>query len=123
VGRLGGPEALQASRRGEGPPRGSGVAEQPFDVEAEAAGAERLEAGDAAVEQAQGAAEVAPRRVVEADAHLEQPLVEPPQLGGLGPPGVLEHLVRLEPTPLVEEAHPLDEQRRGRGRVGAPIHA
>jgi hypothetical protein len=94
--------------------------EQPLDVEAEAAGAEGLEAGDAAVEQAQGASEVAPGRVVEADAHLEQPLVEPPHLGRLGPPGVLEHLVRLEPASLVEEAHPLDEQ--GRGRVGVPIH-
>jgi hypothetical protein len=123
VGRLGGPEALQASRRGEGPSRGSGVAEQPFDVEAEAAGAERLEAGDAAVEQAQGAAEVAPGCVVEADTHLEQSLVQPAHLGRLGPPGVLQHLVRLEPAPLVEEAHPLDEEGRGRGPVGVTVHA
>jgi hypothetical protein len=61
--------------------------------------------------------------VVEADAHLEQPLVEAPHLGRLGTPGVLEHLVRLEPAALVEEAHPLDEQGRGWSGVGVPIHA
>jgi hypothetical protein len=60
---------------------------------------------------------------MEAHPHLEQPLVEPPHLARLGPPGVLEHLVRLEPAPLVEEAHPLDEQGWGRGRVAAPVHA
>lgn len=59
---------------------------------------------------------------MEADPDLEQALVQAPELGGLGPPGVLEHLVRLEPAPLVEEAHALGEERRGRGLVAAPLH-
>src|SRR5205807_6299602 len=68
------------------------------------------------IEQRQGAAAVAAAGVVQPDAELQQPLVETAHLTTLGQPRSLEHLVGLEPSPSVEQPHPLDQQRRRRLR-------
>src|SRR5690349_6814190 len=74
---------------------GATLGDEAAGVETEAAGGEAGRLLDAVGEEEDGAAVVAPPRVVEADADLEDALVEAADLAPLGVPLVLDHLVAL----------------------------
>jgi hypothetical protein len=93
------------------------LAQAPFALAHEAShvyperlGLEFFEAGDAALQEAGGAAPVAVPLVVETDADLEDALVEVADLPGFLAPGVLEVLVALVELAPVELLYALEDE-------------
>jgi hypothetical protein len=98
-----------------------GRTDQTVDVHVHAAAAERLEVGDAAPPQSSGARGVAAPQVLEADADLQDPLVEVADGVALGEPLLLERLVLLEELAAVELLDSAPQARRR--RLGATAAA
>src|SRR5215203_1597758 len=111
-----------ASERFELSEAGLALADQLRHVDAEGRRFELLESGGAVAQQAGGAAPVAVLQVVEADAHLQDALVEITDAPGLVHPGLFEILVALEELAPVEFLYaPEDEVRQFLGRfTGRP---
>src|SRR5919107_5642094 len=113
---------MLASERFELLEAGLALADQLRHVEAEGRRFELFESGGAVAQQAGGSAPVAVLQVVEADAHLQDSLVEVADAPGLVHPGLFEILVALEELAPVEFLYaPEDEVRQFFGRfTGRP---
>src|SRR5919112_1627490 len=113
---------MLASERFELLEAGLPLADQLRHVEAEGRRFELFESGGAVAQQAGGSAPVAVLQVVEADAHLQDALVEITDASGLVHPGLFEILVALEELAPVEFLYaPEDEVRQFLGRfTGRP---
>jgi hypothetical protein len=100
-------------------PQALGVGDEAIDVGPHASAFERLEVGDPASQQLRRAARVAAAQVLDADADLQDALVEVANRVALREPLELEGLVLLEELAAVELLDAAAEGATGVGRRSA----